>query len=268
MSWLNRFRSKSKRNDVPDFSGSPLRIGEHLITDVHSHMVPGVDDGSESLVQSMEMIERLVDMGYRQAVITPHIHSDIYPNSIHTLKDPFKKLKESVAERWPSFKVHLAAEYFMDDHFEHSIGTNELLWFPGLDENGQEVKCVLFEFGFHEPPMNHEHVLFELQMAGYTGVLAHAERYPYWHKMPQEIESLAERGVWITVNAASLAGAYGPEMYRVAKRLIENNIARMICSDAHGMRHMESLEAISKSPAVQHWLHNGKPASANLPVLN
>jgi tyrosine-protein phosphatase YwqE len=115
--------------------------------------------------------------------------------------------------------------------------------------------------------MNHEHVLFELQMAGYTGVLAHAERYPYWHQSPHEIQSLADRGIWITVNAASLAGAYGPEMYRVARKLVENNTARMICSDAHGLRHMESLEAIGKSPLVQRWLENGDPASRRLPLL-
>lgn len=267
MSWLNRFRSNNKRNDAPDFSAPPLQIGEFLLTDIHSHIVPGVDDGSASIEQSMEMIGQLVAMGYKQAVFTPHVHSDIYPNSAHTLLDPFHKLRDAVSGRWPDFHVHLAAEYFLDDHFEYCINADDLLWFPGVDENGREVKCVLFEFGFHEPPLNHEHVLFELQMAGYTGVLAHAERYPYWHQSPQEIQSLSDRGIWITVNAASLAGAYGPEMYRVAKRLIENNTARMICSDAHGMRHMESLEAISKSPVVQHWLHNGAPISAKTPML-
>ena len=267
MSWIDRLRPKSKRAETPDFSAPALRIGEHLVTDVHSHMVPGVDDGSESIEQSLAMIDRLVAMGYRQSVITPHIHSDIYPNSIHTLRDPFQKLQEAVAKKWPKFKLHLAAEYFLYDHFEHCIAANDLLWFPGKDENGREVKCVLFEFGFHEPPMNHEHALFELQMAGYTGVLAHAERYPYWHQSPNEIHSLAERGIWITVNAASLAGAYGPEMYRVARKLVENNTARMICSDAHGLRHMESLEAISKSPVVHQWLENGDPASARQPLL-
>ena len=267
MSWLNRLRPKSNRAEAPDFSAPPMRIGKFLVTDVHSHLVPGVDDGAESLEQSMAMIEKLVAMGYRQAVITPHIHSDIYPNSIHTLRDPFEKLKEAVAARWPEFNVHLAAEYFLDDHLEHCIAADDLLWFPGVDENGREIKCVLFEFGFHEPPMNHDHVLFELQMAGYTGVLAHAERYLYWHQMPQEIQALADRGIWITVNAASLAGAYGPEMYQVAKRLVESNVARMICSDAHGLRHLESLEAISKSPVVQHWFQHGHPASATVPAL-
>ena len=119
MSWLNRLRPKSNRSEAPDFSAPALRIGEYLVTDVHSHMVPGVDDGAENLEQSLAMIAQLVEMGYRQSVITPHIHSAIYPNSIHTLRDPFQKLQEAVHARWPEFKIHLAAEYFLDDHFEH-----------------------------------------------------------------------------------------------------------------------------------------------------
>jgi tyrosine-protein phosphatase YwqE len=105
--------------------------------------------------------------------------------------------------------------------------------------------------------MNHEQVIFDLQMAGYIGVLAHAERYPYWHRNPGEIQALADKGIWVTVNAASLAGAYGPEMYRVAHALVENGTAKMICSDAHGTRHMDSLNAIAKSPVVHQWIEAG-----------
>ena len=264
MGFWQRFRSHSKEHDRPNFSAPALWIGEHLHWDVHSHLVPGVDDGSESLKDSLEMIARLVGMGYRGAVVTPHIHSDIYPNSAHTLQPPFEALQEAVAAKWPGFKLHLAAEYFLDAHFADCIAANDVLWFPGTDELNQPVKCVLFEFGFHEPPMNHEQVIFELQMAGYTGVLAHAERYPYWHLRPEEIQSLADRGVWITVNAASLAGAYGPEMYRVARNLLQQGTAKMICSDAHGLRHMDSLEAISKSPVVHAWCERGDVRSRGI----
>jgi tyrosine-protein phosphatase YwqE len=141
-----------------------------------------------------------------------------------------------------------------------------LLHFEARDELGQSVKCVLFEFGFHEPPMNHDQVIFDLQMAGYTGVLAHAERYPYWHRNSEAIQSLSDRGIWVTVNAASLAGAYGPEMYRVAHTLLENGTAKMICSDAHGVRHMDSLKAIAKSPVVHRWVEQGDVRSRGVVV--
>ena len=266
MGWWKRLRSGTKPPAQPTFDAPEIPIGGMLQTDVHSHIVPGVDDGSEHLQQSLELIARLVDLGYSQAVLTPHIHSDIYPNTRLTLQPAFNALQAAVAERWPEFSLALAAEYFLDAHFADSIAADDLLHFQARDENGEPVKCVLFEFGFHEPPMNHKQVIFDLQMAGYTGVLAHAERYPYWHRNPEEIQKLADRGVWITVNAASLAGAYGPDMYRAASRLLENGTAKMICSDAHGTRHMDSLKAIAKSSLVHKWIEQGDVRSRDVVV--
>ena len=266
MGWWQRFRSGGKTAVQPDFSGSELGLGQVLGFDVHSHIVPGVDDGSENLEQSLELIERLVNLGYSGAVLTPHIHSDIYPNSARTLVPAFESLQNAASAKWPSFRLRLAAEYFLDEHFADCIAAGDLLHFEARDELGQTVKCVLFEFGFHEPPMNHDQVIFDLQMAGYTGVLAHAERYPYWHRNSEAIQSLSDRGIWVTVNAASLAGAYGPEMYRVAHTLLENGTAKMICSDAHGVRHMDSLKAIAKSPVVHRWVEQGDVRSRGVVV--
>ena len=259
MSWWKRFRSSPGAVIQPEFNEPAMRLGDYLISDVHSHIVPGVDDGAENLVQSMALIERLVELGYQRAILTSHIHSDIYPNSKNTLTEPFLELQEAVGKRWPGFQIHLAAEYFLDHHFEDCIAANDLMSFPAVDENDRPIRCVLFEFGFHEPPMNHHQVLFDLQMAGYTPVLAHAERYPYWHRQINELESLNDRGVWITVNGASLAGAYGPETYKVAKTLIERGMVKTICSDAHAERHIESLKAIGKSALVQKWLLSDAP---------
>lgn len=266
MGWFQHLRSGRKTSIKPAFDGPELAIGNALHIDVHSHIVPGVDDGSSKLEESLALIERLVEMGYKGAVVTPHVHSDIYPNNRHTLEPAFEQLRTVTAQRWPEFSLQLAAEYFLDEHFTDCIAAGDLLHFHAVDDIGQPVKCVLFEFGFHEPPINHEQVIFDLQMAGYTGVLAHAERYPYWHSNQGEVQALADRGIWITVNAASLSGAYGPEMYRVAHTLLENGTAKMICSDAHGMRHMDSLKAISKSPVVHRWIDAGDVLSRSVKV--
>jgi len=257
MGWWQNFLSGRKISMKPAFDGPELAIGKTLRIDVHSHIVPGVDDGCSTLEESLQLIERLFKMGYSGAVVTPHIHSDIYPNSRHTLIPAFKQLKQAVGERWRNFTLELAAEYFLDEHFADCIASGDLLHFEAVDEIGQSVKCVLFELGFHEPPMNCEKVIFDLQMAGYQGVLAHAERYPYWHQNPDEIQALSNRGIWITVNAASLAGAHGPEMYHMAHELLENGTVKMICSDAHNLRHMDCLLAISKSPVVHRWIESG-----------
>ena len=92
MGWWQRLRSGRKAALEPNFSGTELAIGEALHIDVHSHIVPGVDDGSSTIEESLELIERLVNMGYRGAVVTPHIHSDIYPNNLLTLVPAFERM--------------------------------------------------------------------------------------------------------------------------------------------------------------------------------
>lgn len=238
---------------APDFSGEPLALGEFLHTDLHCHLIPGVDDGVNSLEEALEMIDRLRTLGYKRSILTSHIYSDLYPNSRESLTPGFEQLRTAVAEKFPDYSLHLAAEYFTDAHFAACIASDDLLWFPGRDADENPVKCVLFEFGFHEAPMQAHDIVFQLQLAGYQPVLAHVERYPYWHGNPAELEELHERGVWLTLNAASLAGAYGPETYAAALAILERGWCRMVCSDAHGMRHIEALEAVGRSPAVQTW---------------
>lgn len=245
-----------KPSEVPDCSGEPMGIGGLLQTDLHCHLLPGVDDGAQTVEESLEMIERLRGLGYSGSVLTSHIYSELYPNSLATLQPAFDVLQAAVHEKWPDYRLHLAAEYFVDEHFEACIASDDLLWFPALDTEGMPVKCVLFEFGFHQAPLQAKDVVFQLQMSGYQPVLAHVERYPYWHKDQSLMEELHERGVWLTLNAASLAGAYGPSTFSVAKQVIEQGRCRFICSDAHAMRHIEALEAIDCSPLVQQWVES------------
>lgn len=253
-SWLrDLFGKRRSVSNAPDFSGAPLALGEFLHTDLHCHLIPGVDDGVTSLEEALEMIGRLRALGYTGSILTSHIYADLYPNSRETLTPGFEQLRAAVAEKFPDYALHLAAEYFTDAHFAACIASDDLLWFPGRDLDGNVVKCVLFEFGFHEAPMQAHDIVFKLQLGGYQPVLAHVERYPYWHNDLTAVEALHERGVWLTLNAASLAGAYGPETYAAALAVMERGWCRMVCSDAHGMRHIEALEAVGRSPAVQTW---------------
>lgn len=255
-SWLkNWFRGASRPADdkAPDFSAEPIGIGGILQTDVHCHLIPGVDDGVQDLEEALAIIGRLQELGYTGSVLTSHIYSGLYPNNLDSLHPGFSRLQEAVSRHFPSYRLHLAAEYYTDTHFMDCIASDQLLWFPSLDASGQSVKCVLFEFGFHEAPMQVEEVVFQLLMNGYQPVLAHVERYPYWHRDFTPMEQLHERGVWLTLNAASLAGAYGPETYAVAKAVLDKGWCQILCSDAHGMRHIDALASVDRSPAVQQW---------------
>ncbi len=256
--WSRAGGGRSDRNRRgPDFSAEPRSIGSDLGWDLHSHIVPGVDDGAADLVASLAMLNGLRDLGYRGAILTPHVYADLYPNTPASLAAPFAALQAATTAWDPSFRLHLAAEYLLDEHFARLLAAGDALTFPATSTQGEPLRCVLVEFGFVEAPIQAREVFFEAQMQGLTPVLAHVERYPYYYRDLAAIEALADRGVVLTVNVASLAGAYGPEAYRVAAHLLDRGLCGTICSDAHAMRHIESLAAIQRSPVVHRALDRG-----------
>ena len=230
----------------------PFSIGGLLEVDVHSHLVPGVDDGAQDLEESMNLLGRMVELGYRGAVLTPHIYPGLYPNSTATLQPAFEQLVAAARTKWPDFRLHLAAEYFADDAFLETIRKGELLSFPvGATE------AVLFEMGFQEVSPVLFDATFEMQLAGLQPVLAHVERYPYVVEQPGFAAKLHERGVWLTVNAASLAGAYGHVVQAFVEDLLDKGWVRMLCSDAHGDRHFDALARLQTHAGLKHALSAG-----------
>lgn len=229
--------------------------GVSLGWDVHSHLVPGVDDGAATLEEGLVLVEGLVRHGYRGAVVTPHVHSDLYPNSRTTLVEPFARLEAAAARQFPGFQLRLAAEYLIDERFERLVQEGDLLDFEGVDAGGQRARCVLVELGFAAMPPQAERVLFDLERIGYVPVLAHIERYPYLDL--RTALRFAERGALLTVNAASLAGAYGPQVQTFARTVVKGGHAAALCSDAHGMRHIDCLPAAVALPEVRKALQTG-----------
>ena len=252
--WRSQGGGRDGRQRGPDFSAPPRAIGAELGWDLHSHIVPGVDDGAPHLDASLAMLAGLRDLGYRGAILTPHIYADLYPNTPATLAGPFAALQAAAHDWDPTFQLHLAAEYLLDETFARSLAEGEVLTFPASGAQGEALRCVLVEFGFVEAPIQAREVFFEAQIQGLTPVLAHVERYPYFYRDWASIEALADRGILLTVNAASLAGAYGPDALRVATQILEKGLCATICSDAHAMRHVESLAAIQRSPIVHTFL--------------
>lgn len=243
MGWLSRWRQKKeeRRGVQPDVD--PLALDAFRF-DYHSHLVPGVDDGAPTLEASLEMIDALVSLGYEGAITTPHVYPDLYPNTPDTLAPAFRTLAEAVAERHPGFQLELGAEYLLDPSLLDLIREGNQLLAPG----GR----LLFEWSFHDAPDPGllKEVIFESQMMGLQPVLAHIERYPYAHDRLQDFGDLADQGVWLQVNAASLVGAYGPEVQLAAETCIERGWVHVLGSDAHGMRHIDALAACRVRPAV------------------
>lgn len=233
------------------FSSSKNSLHDYamLATDMHSHLIPGVDDGAQTIEESMELIRALYDLGFRKLITTPHVMSDFYKNDAHTIMEGLHKLREAIDKQRIPIVIEAAAEYYCDGAFEQSIGKDTLLTFG---ENH-----ILFEISYLQAPENLQNVLFKLQLEGYKPVLAHPERYPFWYHSFDKYEALKDRGVMFQVNLASLTGYYGTSAKRTAERLIERNMVDLFSTDVHKMAHIPLYQKALKEKWLSHALESG-----------
>jgi len=254
----NIFRFNNKTRHKNRVVSNDLSL---LISDVHSHLVPGVDDGSPDMETSIDLIGRLQNLGFTKLVTTPHVMADLYPNTSDILKRKFEELKVEVSKKLPPIELYLGAEYFLDTELLDLLSKpNELLTFSCTDPlNGGKLEMILFEFGFHHPP-NFDllsEIIFKMQTSGLTPVLAHCARYPYFHKDRTELKTLHKKGVILTVNAATLCGKYGSHAKETALYAIENGWVRMVCSDTHSTNHIEAVKELESSPILADMIESG-----------
>ena len=205
-----------------------------LHTDMHSHLIPGIDDGSKTIEESLQLIKKLHQLGYKKLITTPHVMSDHYKNTPEIILDGLKKLREALKNESIPVELDAAAEYYLDFEFEAKIEGGELLTFGD--------NYVLFEVSFINPPQNLDQIIFKLQTSGYKPVLAHVERYPYWYNDEQIYQKLKDAGVLLQLNIASLTGYYSPQTKKIAEQLIDKNMIDLLGTDCHNMNYIKILE--------------------------
>lgn len=210
-------------------------VGTLLQTDMHAHLVPGVDDGAPDLEAAVELVKGLYQLGYRNLIATPHIYWDLYKNTPETLTPACAALNTALETELPGMKVKLAAEYMMDDHFEKLMANKT----PLLTLNDNRV---LVEFPFASLSMGWKEMLFSLQLAGYQPVIAHPERYNYAHRDKKLYHELKDAGCELQVNLLSLSGYYGPDVQQAAKYLLKNEMVSFAGTDCHHQRHLAGLQ--------------------------
>ncbi len=230
-------------------SGQSLGDLSVLKTDIHSHLIPGIDDGSTDIEDSMNLVRGLHSLGYSKIITTPHIMSDFYRNTPEIILSGLEKVREAIAKEGIPVEIEAAAEYYCDHAFEKMIDDKNLLTFGG--------KYVLVELSYLNPTDSFETVTFKLQMEGYTVVLAHPERYPYWYQSFNKYEELRDKGVLLQVNLASLTGHYGSVAKRISERLIEQNMVSMLGTDTHKMSHIEVFRKSLKEPILRKLIESG-----------
>lgn len=229
------FRKKESRLAPADLSV--------LQADMHSHLIPGIDDGSQNMDQTIAMLAKFESLGYKKIITTPHVMSDYYKNTPEIILGGLKKVQTLASQLGLNIQIDAAAEYYFDDSFHKAIRDKQTLLTFG-------DRYLLFEFSFHAAPSQAEALIFEMITQKYQPILAHFERYAYYFGSVDKAREYRERGVNIQVNINSLTGHYGPEIKKQAERLVDAGLVDFLGSDCHRIEHLLSIERALVLPYI------------------
>lgn len=212
----------------------PISIKDLIKVDMHSHLIPGIDDGSKSIEDSIKMLRKFEELGYSKVITTPHIMSDFYKNTPDIILSGLEKVREVISVNNLKIEIEAAAEYYLDYELMSKIQNKEVLTFG--DHH------VLFELSFTEEPKIVDEVIFEFLNNGYKPILAHVERYPFYEGNIDRVAELKDKGALLQMNINSLSGHYGPGVVKFAQQLIEADLIDVLGSDCHKIQHLGLLE--------------------------
>ena len=234
MGFFNRIFSK--KEEIID----PIDIS-FLKNDIHSHLIPGIDDGSPDMETTIILLKKFIDLGYKKVITTPHVMSDYYKNNPEIILSGLNNVRKEIKKQNLNIEIEAAAEYNLEPEFEKLLDDGKLLSF------GAE-KYLLFELSFFDEPLRLNETIWKMIEKGFRPVLAHVERYGYWHNNYDKIEEMINRGVKLQLNIGSVTGAYGPEVKKFAERLIKNEIIDFVGSDCHHLHHLEMINHAIRLP--------------------
>jgi len=212
---------------------------EWLGVDIHSHLLPGIDDGSKNMEQSVNYIHQLQELGFSKLICTPHIYSDIYPNSPETILPVLSSVVASVAQAGLKVELGAAAEYMAESDF---LAVEGLLT---LKEN-----YILIEMSYLTETPNIDQIIFDLQIKGYQVILAHPERYGFYHKHSERYSRIKELGCHLQLNLLSVLGYYGKGVQEMAEFLLQHELYDFAGTDLHHDKHLSILSSAIRNGAL------------------
>lgn len=222
------FKSKEVKNWMPN-----------LTTDIHSHLLPGIDDGVKTLEESEQVITHLQRLGFTRLITSPHVH-ELYRNTTDIIQRKLEEVREHLKSKNIDVQISAIAEYNLDEWLLQRVEEKtKLLTFS--------QNHLLFETNFFSEPLVLNDFIFKIIALGYKPVLAHPERYMYLTNNKSRIEDLLSRGVLLQLNTMSLTGLYGPEVEKLARFLIDQKFVHMIGSDCHNLQHAQVLARAQKT---------------------
>lgn len=222
---------------------STVDLLSFLKTDIHSHLLPGIDDGSPDMEKTINYIKELNKLGYKKLITTPHVKAGIYPNTPQIITKVLAQVQNALHAQNIEVTLEAAAEYLLDEEFENLLLNKQILSFD-------EKKYVLIEMSFIAPPPNLSEIIFLLKTQGYTPIMAHPERYGYWWDYIDKMSYLRDTGCLLQLNLLSLTGYYGKEVKQVATKILESGLIDFVGTDLHHERHLTHLEQLAKDSKI------------------
>jgi protein-tyrosine phosphatase len=227
-------RKKDLKRDVT-FNYGPI------VVDMHSHVLPGIDDGAQNPEESIVLVRKMMDLGIKKIIATPHIMADYYRNTRETIENALEILKAELKKENIDIEIEAAAEHYFDETFEERVESHNLMT---MGDN-----YALLEFSFISFPPNYIPIIQRMKDLGYKPILAHPERYPYMTL--DQYKNLHNWGCDFQLNTIALAGYYGKEAKQTAEMLVDNQLIDFISSDMHHLRHAGAFKDALKTSYLE-----------------
>ena len=222
--------------------------------DIHSHLLPGIDDGAKNLKNSIELIQKMRSYGIKNFITTPHVLGDVYPNSSEDILKKLEEVKRELFNQGPTdIHIRAAAEYMMDEQFVKRLANDDILTLKN--------KYILVEMSYFNAPFNLFDILFEIQLKGYKPVLAHPERYNFYHNDYETYFKLKKAGCLFQLNLLSLTPQYGSNVQKISLKLLNDNLYDFCGTDTHHLKHLDLIKEIGtekNKKLISHLLENNK----------
>lgn len=222
--------------------------------DIHSHLLPGIDDGAKDIDTSIALILKMVSYGIKNFITTPHVLGNVYPNSTAVIKEKLTVVQKELEKREiKGISIQAAAEYMLDEEFSALLEQKDILV---LKDN-----YILVEMSYFSAPMNLYELLFNIQLKGYKPVLAHPERYNFYHSDFKSYYKLKQAGCLFQLNLLSLTDQYGKGVQKISEKLLKENLYDFVGTDTHHQNHLALLPKIGTKKTldkITHLLDNNK----------
>ena len=222
--------------------------------DIHSHLLPGIDDGAKDIDTSIALILKMASYGIKNFITTPHVLGNVYPNSTAVIKEKLTVVQKELEKREiKGISIQAAAEYMLDEEFSALLEQKDILV---LKDN-----YILVEMSYFSAPMNLYELLFKIQLKGYKPVLAHPERYNFYHSDFKSYYKLKQAGCLFQLNLLSLTDQYGKGVQKISEKLLKENLYDFVGTDTHHQNHLVLLPKIGTKKTldkITHLLDNNK----------